>query len=268
MNLRFGICTQTMVPLREIPSHKSQMVNELLFGDLFLVKDKMDDWLFIETIDDNYEAWIDEKQVEFIDEKEFETYKNANRAYSLNDCLTSTSADENISIKYTLGSLLPLFENNSFKIGNNKFLHNNKVQEPNKANLITNRGEETINLAKKYLNAPYLWGGRSVFGIDCSGFTQIIFKMSGIFLPRDASQQIEKGEVLSFIEESQAGDLAFFENEEGKINHVGILINNHTIIHSSGKVKIDKIDHNGIYDQEHKKYTHKLRLIKHLDFNS
>lgn len=266
MIIRYGICTQSMVPLREIPSHKSQMVNQLLFGDLFLIKDKIDDWLFIETIDDNYEAWIDEKQVEFIDENEFEIYKNANRTYSLNDCLASISSDKETTIKYTLGSILPLYENNCFKIGNNKYSHNNKVQEPNKINLTTNKGQEIINLAKMYLNTPYLWGGRSVFGIDCSGFSQIVFKMLGVYLPRDASQQIEKGNALSFIAESQAGDLAFFENEEGKINHVGILINNHTIIHSSGKVKIDEIDHNGIYDHQNKKYTHKLRLIKHIDF--
>lgn len=117
---------------------------------------------------------------------------------------------------------------------------------------------------KKYLNAPYLWGGRSIFGIDCSGFIQIVFKMAGIMLPRDSSQQIEKGEIINFLEEARQGDLAFFEDEEGTIIHVGILIDNQTIIHASGKVRIDKIDHNGIYNKELQKYTHKLRLVKRI----
>jgi len=113
-----------------------------------------------------------------------------------------------------------------------------------------------------YLNAPYLWGGRSPFGIDCSGFTQVIYKLNGFKLPRDASQQATIGETLSFIEESESGDLAFFDNEEGNIIHVGIMLENNNIIHASGKVRIDKIDHQGIFNSETNTYSHRLRLIK------
>jgi len=244
-----------MVSLKETPSHKSQMVNQLLFGDLFFVKDEINNWLFIETIDDNYEAWVDSNQVLLISDLEFEKYKNTKRAYSLQDSTLATSEKDNQTIRYTFGSWLPQFEEGLLSIDNNSYSHKEEVQIPG-------QGLDTIEIAKKYLGSPYLWGGRSIFGIDCSGFTQIVFKMVGIMLPRDSSQQIEKGEVLSFLEESQHGDLAFFEDEEGKIMHVGILIDNQTIIHASGNVRIDKIDHNGIYNKELKKYTHKLRLVK------
>lgn len=255
--MKYGLCIQTMVSLRETPSHKSQMVNQLLFGDLFLIKDNLDNWLFIETIDDNYEAWVENNQIWLIDELEFEKYRKANRAYSLQDSLLSTSSNGEVSCRYTLGSCLPLYKTGSFSIDKNSYTHKNEVQIPG-------RDIDIIMIAKKYLNAPYLWGGRSIFGIDCSGFTQIVFKMAGIMLPRDSSQQIEKGEVINFLEEARQGDLAFFEDEEGTIMHVGILIDNQTIIHASGKVRIDKIDHNGIYNKELQKYTHKLRLVKRI----
>ena len=113
-----------------------------------------------------------------------------------------------------------------------------------------------------YLNAPYLWGGKSPFGIDCSGFTQMVYKLNGYSLLRDASQQATQGVPLSFIEESEAGDLAFFDNEEGKIIHVGLIMDDNYIIHASGKVRIDRLDHLGIYNAELNKHTHKLRVIK------
>jgi cell wall-associated NlpC family hydrolase len=119
-----------------------------------------------------------------------------------------------------------------------------------------------LNTAYMYLNAPYLWGGKTPFGIDCSGFTQMVYKLNGYHLLRDASQQASQGEALSFIEESEAGDLAFFDNEEGKITHVGIIMDNNYIIHASGKVRIDRLDHLGIYNAESNKHTHKLRVIK------
>jgi cell wall-associated NlpC family hydrolase len=119
-----------------------------------------------------------------------------------------------------------------------------------------------IENALIYLNAPYLWGGRSPFGIDCSGFTQLVYRLQGIKLPRDAYQQAEVGNTLSFIEESEEGDLAFFDNTEGKIIHVGIIMKNNYIIHASGKVRIDRIDQQGIFNSSLKTHTHKLRLIK------
>ena len=122
--------------------------------------------------------------------------------------------------------------------------------------------EKLAENALMYLNAPYLWGGRSPLGIDCSGFTQMVYRLQGVDLPRDAYQQAEVGTTLSFVEESEAGDLAFFDNNEERITHVGIILENNHIIHASGKVRIDRIDQQGIFNKELGTHTHKLRLIK------
>ena len=121
---------------------------------------------------------------------------------------------------------------------------------------------DLVKTAFMYLNAPYLWGGKTPFGIDCSGFTQMVYKLNGYSLLRDASQQATQGEALSFIEESEAGDLAFFDNDEGVITHVGIIMEDNYIIHSSGKVRIDRLDHLGIFNPDTQRHTHKLRVIK------
>ncbi len=112
------------------------------------------------------------------------------------------------------------------------------------------------------MNAPYLWGGKTPFGIDCSGFTQMVYKLNGHALLRDASEQASQGIALSFIEESEPGDLAFFDNSEGQIIHVGIIMEDNHIIHAHGKVRIDRLDHSGIYNIDKKIHTHKLRVIK------
>jgi len=121
---------------------------------------------------------------------------------------------------------------------------------------------ELIKTAFLYLNAPYLWGGKTPFGIDCSGFTQMVYKLNGHKLLRDASLQATQGEALSFIEESEPGDLAFFDNNEGLITHVGIIMQDNYIIHAHGKVRIDRLDHSGIYNVDSRTHTHKLRVIK------
>ena len=117
-------------------------------------------------------------------------------------------------------------------------------------------------IAQSLLNVPYQWGGRSPMGMDCSGFTQVVFKILGKKLLRDAWQQAEQGVLVNFIEEIQPGDLVFFDNEEGRIIHVGIALANHKIIHASGCVRIDNLDHHGIYNTETRKYSHNLRIIK------
>ncbi|MFI5159591.1 MAG: C40 family peptidase, partial [Sphingobacteriales bacterium] len=103
------------------------------------------------------------------------------------------------------------------------------------------------------------------FGIDCSGFVQAVFKLHGTKLKRDASQQAEQGSLIESLEEARLGDLAFFKNADGRVVHVGIMLNNKQIIHASGKVKIDSIDEDGIYSEELKRHTHTLHSIKRHD---
>ena len=158
-----------------------------------------------------------------------------------------------------MGSSLSAFKNGKAFWRKNSVHFKGEIWNPEEVN-ITNKIIKQV--AFKFLNTSYLWGGKSVFGIDCSGFTQMTYKFLNVPLPRDAWQQAEKGTVINFLQEAHCGDLAFFDSEAGNIIHVGILLNEHEIIHSSGKVRIDKIDTQGILNLESKQRTHKLRIIK------
>lgn len=256
--MKHGICLQSIVAIREKPSEKSEMTNQMLFGDLFFVNEILGEWFLISTVDDSYFGWANSLQLHLISEEQFRKYAADTRVYSLIDSALSTSPDRANSFRFTLGSRLPFYENETFKIEN--ILYSYKGEYVNKDSDI-----KLIEIAKMYLGSPYLWGGRSIFGIDCSGLVQMSFKLKGKFLPRDATMQVKLGKTINFIEEAQEEDLAFFENEEGKITHVGILLDNKRIIHASGQVKLDDIDHNGIFNKNQKKYTHKLRIIKRIE---
>jgi cell wall-associated NlpC family hydrolase len=124
-------------------------------------------------------------------------------------------------------------------------------------------GELLEKLVLPWLNAPYLWGGRTPLGVDCSGFTQVIYKMMGIDLPRDAWQQAQEGKPVRKFSEAEPGDLAFFNNKED-IVHVGILLGNDQIIHASGRVKIDKIDKKGVMDAATGKRILSLKAVRRI----
>ena len=248
----FGICNLSNIPLRAESSDTSEIVSQVLFGEHFEILENQKNWLKIKLAFDDYEGWIDEKQIQLIEKFDFEKLNALE--YVLNADLVQYIANESIFMPILLGSSLGFLENKVINIENYQFegTLSNSIQS--KSNL--------INTAFLYLNAPYLWGGKTPFGIDCSGFTQMVYKLNGYKLLRDAKQQANQGEPLSFIEESEPGDLAFFDNEEGNIIHVGIIMQDNYIIHASGKVRIDRLDHSGIFNEKLNKHTHKLRVIK------
>lgn len=249
----FGICNLAIIPLRFEPSDRSEIVSQVLFGEHFEILEQLKQWSRIKTQYDDYEGWIDSKQYQLISESSFNQLSED--AIILNaDLIEYITAPNNLLIPIPLGSSISFLNYNDINTSNFEF-------EGTKISGIKPK-EGLINTSFLYLNAPYLWGGKTPFGIDCSGFTQMVYKLNGYKLLRDASQQATQGEPLSFIEESEPGDLAFFDNEEGNIIHVGIIMEDNYIIHASGKVRIDRLDHLGIYNAEINKHTHKLRVIK------
>ena len=253
--MSYGICNLSIVPVRIEPSDKSEMVSQLLFGEHFMVLEIQKKWSKIRMAYDNYEGWIDTNQYLPISEENYLEMEASNSALAgeLIDFVT----DENDSFStITIGASLPYFLDKFLKLGPLNYRYEGQVftgKQPKEA---------LIEMAVKFLNAPYLWGGKTPFGIDCSGFTQMVYKLCGYKLLRDAGQQATQGEALSFIEESEPGDLAFFDNDEGVIVHVGIIMNDNYIIHARGKIRIDRIDHSGIFNVDTQRHTHKLRVIK------
>jgi hypothetical protein len=249
----YGICNLAIIPLRIEPNDRSEQVSQVLFGEHFEILEQLKQWFKIRLQYDNYEGWIDSKQCQIITENDFTEISNS--AQILNqDLVEYVTTGDNLLIPIPIGASLSFLNYDSINKNNIEF-------EGLKVTGIKPKNE-LIKTAYMYLNAPYLWGGKTPFGIDCSGFTQMVYKLNGYKLLRDASQQSTQGEALSFIEESEPGDLAFFDNEEGKIIHVGIIMNDNYIIHASGKVRIDRLDHLGIYNAETNRHTHKLRVIK------
>lgn len=249
----FGICNLAIVPLRAEPSDRSEIVSQVLFGEHFEVLHTEKQWARIRLHYDQYEGWIDIKQYQPIIEEQY--VQLSKDAIILNsDLVEYVTSPDNLLMPIPLGASLSFLNHSEINTGGLSFEGMRISGVKPKSNL--------VNTSFMYLNSPYLWGGKTPFGIDCSGFTQMVYKLNGYHLKRDASQQATEGEALSFIEESEPGDLAFFDNEEGKIIHVGIIMDNNYIIHSSGKVRIDRLDHLGIYNAESNRHTHRLRVIK------
>jgi hypothetical protein len=255
----FGICNLSVVPCRIEASDRSEMVSQLLFGEGFRILEENKSWTKIKMAYDGYECWIGSKQYLPISGSEFMDIEKSKQICSFELVQVITAAND-LQIPILLGSSLPKFVNKSFFLDAINYHYEGLTNEHS----TTASRKAIIENAFLYLHAPYLWGGRNPFGIDCSGFTQMVFKLNGVKLKRDAIQQAEQGETLSFLEEAEEGDLAFFDNEEGKIIHVGIILNNNKIIHASGKVRIDSIDHEGIFNVETQKYSHRLRILKRI----
>jgi len=241
-----GICNLSIVPVRIVDSDKSEMINQLIYGDIIEILEEKEKWVKIKSVFDDYIGWIDKKQYFKIDDNITVDLKNP--VYCI-DLVEFIENNNNELVTIPIGSDI-----SNISLMNHKF-EGKTISGKNNRNSI-------VNTALLFLNSPYLWGGKTPFGIDCSGFTQMVYKINGYKLSRDAKDQADQGETLSFIEESEAGDLAFFNNDQGDIIHVGIILQNNHIIHASGKVRIDRIDHSGIYNNDLNKHTHSLRYIK------
>ncbi len=243
-------------PLRRKAAHREEMVSQLLFGEIVkILKQKGELWVKVRSLHDNYEGWMSNTMLEFIEEQQASTGSKFLVTDLLNPIRFNT-----MSMHIPVGSSLPYFKNGRGTIGEKEFIfEGNYLQRDQQV-----PGTELVKkLVLPWLNAPYLWGGRTPLGVDCSGFVQVIYKMMGIDLPRDAWQQAKKGKCVEKFKESQPGDLAFFDNKED-IVHVGILLEDKKIIHASGKVRIDFLNKKGIINAETGKKTLRLKTLRRM----
>jgi len=256
--MKYGIAHISIIPMRAEANDRAEMVNQILFGEHYKLIEKRAKWLKVRLAHDDYEGWICRKQYSEIDKTQYLSLSDETQHYNYNliDALTTDKGD---MIPIGLGSTLPFYDGEHCLINGIRF-HFEGAHKPSDKNSKVN----IVNTAYMYLHAPYLWGGRTPMGVDCSGFTQMAYRLNGRAIPRDASQQVKLGTTLSFIEEAEPGDLAFFDDAEGNIIHVGIILENNYILHASGKVRIDRIDQQGIFNKEQGQHTHKLRIIKQI----
>ena len=253
MTMKNVVALVTVAPMRKDPSHKSEMVNQLLFGELAKVLDASGDFTLIKLSYDNYEGWVQTCQLLEVDEHFAET-KLLGYSYRKETTILLNHTKVPVSVA------TPVYSNANF----GKYQVDYIAEHVLEFDPLTFDGYIIKSIALLYLNTPYLWGGKSSFGIDCSGFTQQVFKLFDKKIPRDSSEQAKEGEEVGKLEDAQCGDLAFFDNDEGKIIHVGLLLSNHEIIHASGYVRIDQIDSKGIIHSETNQHTHKLKVIRRI----
>lgn len=246
------ICIVPVSPMRSEPAHQHEIVSQLLFGEgVERIEESKNGWVKVKCFFDDYEGWVTKTHLlETQDQEKF----------------TETMAGDWINIIQQ--NELPMYIPFGATIPSTPIISTGNYQwdftAVKRLTIQPFTKESLLAISNIFLNTSYMWGGRSVFGIDCSGFVQQVFKHFGINIPRDAHLQAEKGDTLGFLQEARTGDLAFFDDVNGQIIHVGILLNDHQIIHASGKVRIDLIDNQGIINSDTKLYTHQLRTIKRI----
>lgn len=245
----YGICNLSIIPVRLELSDRSELVTQLLFGDAYEVLEVAEKWLKIRIHFDQYEGWIDRIQYKEISSEYFNTYSST--THPLLTKYSTIVYQGNIFFPILMGSVLPFYDGEFLQLGGKKLLVDGKMSAPTGI-------KET---AFMYYNSPYLWGGKTPYGIDCSGFTQQVYKLNGLKLLRDASQQVTQGKEV-FLTDYKVGDLAFFRNEKGNIVHVGIMLEHSKIIHAHGRVRVDRLDETGIYNEERQTYSHNYHSMR------
>jgi len=272
-----GICTQPLLPIRSDPSEQSEMTSQLLFGELFEVLEEHESWSKIRNLSDNYQGWCTTKMLQLLPLSFFETLEKKNPIFTtvpLSACLKQGEGEFRLFLP--AGSRLYFFDEESkcFPIWRTRFSRDDKPQKEYwsiNPDFLGYAGktsvQEMIRTAMLFMNAPYLWGGKSILGMDCSGLTQLVCSIIGLKLSRNACDQVLQGTLVPNLIEAKPGDLAFFSNTDGKVVHVGILLDRNRILHASGCVHIDPIDAEGIYSEVLGKYTHHLFSVKRfIDF--
>jgi len=251
--MRYGLCIVPAAPVRKEDNHRAEMVNQLLFGEPLELLEEKGEWFRVRSLNDGYEGWVTQHLIE----EENSEIVLQQQKFTGPDLINPILIKDHI-LHAPMGSFLTAMDPESGFLWNKEFRYVGNVHYFSEGL----NSDDLLQCMTSWLHAPYLWGGKTFMGVDCSGFVQTVFRVQGIQLLRDAWQQAEQGNAIENLKQSAFGDLAFFHNDAGKIIHVGILLNQQQIIHASGSVRIDTIDEQGIIHQTTGKRTHQLHSIR------
>ncbi|HEU4471639.1 MAG TPA: C40 family peptidase [Flavisolibacter sp.] len=250
--MEYAVCTVAAAPVRKEDSHRSEMVNQLLFGETMELLEEKGEWFRIRSLYDDYEGWLTHHLVQPLEKQQAQ----APLSFVATGLVNPVQMNSGL-VNIPLGASLTGFDAKSKMLWDGRSVYEGAYRDLSgtvDAGLLA-------GTALQWLNAPYLWGGKTFMGVDCSGFVQTVFKVLGIKLCRDAWQQAGQGRAVELAEAAE-GDLAFFKNEQGRIIHVGMMLNRQEIIHAAGKVRIDTLDEEGITSRETGKRTHVFTCLR------
>lgn len=259
--MQYGICSLGTAPVFKSAHAWGQIVNQLLFGELFEVLETDGNFARIRSAHDGYEGWIDSRQAEALDEHEFVDF--AGRRHAVIADAAGIIRRQGGEYPVVRGGSLPTNRDGQFMLGSQAYHFSGQTFTPPPAPTPI-PAQNLANVARSYLNCPYQWGGRSPFGLDCSGFVQVVFKCFGVHIQRDAWQQADDGEEVADPHEARVGDVPIFKSLDGTVHHAGLLLSPEQIIHASSQVKVDRFDPKGIYSEREQRYTHTLLSIRRM----
>ncbi len=260
--MKYAIVLTPLVPVRNEASERSEMVTQLVFGDLLTIVETEGEWVHVENSFDNYRGWVTSKMLTSLSKEEYIELTSRKPSLVRLPMIDIKEKKQNMPLRVSIGATLPGYDsaNQQMRVAGRVF----SIRSMSVHNADKTLVKDILRTASYFINTPYLWGGKSIMGVDCSGFVQIVYRLHNIDLPRDASQQINCGEVIDKFDELRPGDLAFFHNKEGRVVHVGIVYTPKHIIHSSGDVHIDKLTAEGIWSERLNKYTHQNVVLRRI----
>lgn len=248
-----AICPLSIVPVRKNPDDRAEQVTQWLFGETADILETSGKWTLLKFHHDGYQGWVDRKQLQVAQDG-----IDLQPVRSTEQFMHVQTASGTMVMPF--GAVLPAYSAGLFDLGAERLAFSGRTNAKPNGNAVM----RLLALKDQWLNTPYLWGGRSPFGVDCSGLTQMLYLVGGVQLPRDAWQQAELGRAVDGIDMAASGDLAFFANADGRIIHVGIVLEGQRILHASGRVRVDQLDAEGIFDRTERQHTHQLAFIKRL----